>query len=74
MIFNAMNLKVNEVQKAILNLFSLNNFVLAPHFLMNFNLCNKIYLFLNIGKRIFLSLKNDFIVKYYLQKKVIVFV
>ena len=30
MIFNAMNLKVNEVQKANLNLFSLNNFVLAP--------------------------------------------
>lgn len=46
---------------------------LPPHFLMHFNLCNKIYLFLNTRKRIFLSLKNDFIVKYYLQKKVIVF-
>jgi len=30
MIFDTMNLKVNEVQKAILNLFSLNNDVLAP--------------------------------------------
>ena len=47
------------------------NFIIRKFGFTNPNLCNKIYLFLNMRKRIFLFLKNYFIVNYYLEKKLI---